>query len=257
MTARNISTDKDQCPKTNNLEERKTLENLDTPEDSGETKPTEIKEIITNLQTASRSKLLEVLIYLNKAEEKRALALNAEGCSIPRPNLAQLRARVSTADDAELDGLFVEFISDLSEEELIKVRGVMTSFLAAQPVPDSPEENTESQEGYLIKSSVPDYELQAILYSICESAWHADDLLDAIKSDAHGGSASEKIINESLVTASKSALSRIMDLVEMFSQKSGVSSQLCALAADVPYLPGPKVIVSARYAEELSSGSES
>ena len=250
MTARNISTDKDQCPKTNNLEERKTLENLDTPEDSGKTKPTEIKEIITNLQTASRSKLLEVLIYLNKAEEKRALALNAEGCSIPRPNLAQLRARVSTADDAELDGLFVEFISDLSEEELIKVRGVMTSFLAAQPVP-------ESQEGYLIKSSVPDYELQAILYSICESAWHADDLLDAIKSDAHRGSASEKIINESLVTASKSALSRIMDLVEMFSQKSGVSSQICALAADVPYLPGPKVIVSARYAEELSSGSES
>ena len=250
MTARDISTDKDQCPKTNNPEECKTLENLDTPEDSGETKPTEIKEIIANLQAAPRSKLLEVLIYLNKAEENRVLALNAAGCSIPKPNLAQLRARVSTADDAELVMVFLEFISDLSEEELTEVRKVMTDFLAAQPVP-------ESQEGYLIKSSVPDYELQAILYSICESAWHADDLLDAIKNDAHGGSVSERMVNELLVTTSKSALSRIMNLVEMLSQKSGVSSQLCALAADVPYLPGPKAIISARYAEELSSRSES
>jgi len=44
----------------------------------------------------------------------------------------KLRLRVANATDAELDIIFLEFISDLPEKDLTEVQGVMTDFLASQ-----------------------------------------------------------------------------------------------------------------------------
>ena len=44
----------------------------------------------------------------------------------------KLRLRVASATDAELDIIFLEFISDLPEKDLTEVERVMTDFLASQ-----------------------------------------------------------------------------------------------------------------------------
>ena len=45
-------------------------------------------------------------------------------------NAAEYKARVASATDEELDGIFLEFISDLSDDELREVLVVMKQFVS-------------------------------------------------------------------------------------------------------------------------------